>query len=181
MQMTCYISNEMGGAPAAPFSGASPGARKPRQEPAWAGAQGACPPEQRGPRGRMGERRALLPSPTPTSEESSSRRPREEPSLYSEIIGGLLAVGTCFRLREAQCPAPRQLWKKMKSCQTPALTRRAGKRTSQLWYPGRGTGSRPVCRRVGGPYLRAHTLRMCFRKAAEEARGASEAGRGMVI
>lgn len=35
--------------------------------------------------------------PSPTSEESNSRTPREETSLYFETIGGLLVAGTCFR------------------------------------------------------------------------------------
>lgn len=73
---------------------------------------------------RTRERRTLPPS--PTSEKSNSRRPREEPCLYFEIIGGLLVAGTCFRLRGSRVSGPQHLWKKMKSAK-PWRSRAAGR------------------------------------------------------
>lgn len=111
----------------------------------WGGAYGFCSSKRRedqrildcGGGGGGMEGSPLFP-PSPTSEESNSLRPREELFLYFETIGGLLVVGTCFCLREAQCATSLHLRKKMKVAKLTCSCAADIKCTSLLFNPGCG-------------------------------------------
>ncbi|KAF6119724.1 hypothetical protein HJG60_010155 [Phyllostomus discolor] len=159
MQINCYISNQMGGASRCSFLRTilTCGTETPQSGWSREGRKEFAPRSSRKIRGkRIREKRALSSlHPTPTYEESNRRRPREEPSLYFETIGGILVAGTRFRLQGAQCLTPTASMEKDEKLPNPGAHKLQNMETLFPAFPPWRRDWKELVSRggVGGPYL----------------------------